>query len=477
VAGYRGVLVMKPIDESLLRDALTYIDRWVEYRQRTRRIPGVAVAVRHRDQTLLSRAYGMADVERDVPLAPGHVFRIASHSKMFTATAVMQLVERGMLRLDDRAGDRLPWLPSGSGEIGRVTVRQLLSHSAGVIRDGEGGGFWQLEREFPDAEELRRVLATTPLVYAENVRFKYSNFGFGLLGMVVEAASGQPYNAYVQRHVVDALGLGDTGPELDERARARLATGYTGAHFGLERMAVDHLDTRALSPATGFYSTAEDLCRFAAAHFMGSGELLNDESRREMQREHWKAEGTPISYGLGIDITTVGERRVIGHAGGFPGFITITRIDPVDRLAVVALTNADDGQAAELASGMLAIIDRAQQAAPAPAADLDRFVGRYWSLAGPTDVVRFGGQLLALTPEAPNPLDAATELTADGTDELTMSRAMGFRSPGERARFAFDGDGRVTSVRWAAGTLYPWDTFEREILPSVRATGRAPPAG
>ena len=466
---------MKPIDERLLEDAAAYIDRWVEYRQRTLRVPGIAIAVGFRGRIVLSRAYGMADLERGVPLTTGHLFRIASHSKTFTATAVMQLVEQGRLRLDDRAGARLPWLPAQPGQHGRVTVRQLLSHSAGVVRDGEDGGFWQLERDFPDAAELREVLAGTPPVLPENQRFKYSNFGYALLGMLVEEASGEPYNAYVRRHIVERLGLRSTGPEIDEPARRRLATGYSGDHYGLDRLPLDHLDTRAMSPATGFYSTAEDLCRYGAAHFPGNEELLTDESKREMQREHWKVDGVPVSYGLGFDISTIGGRRLIGHGGGFPGFITRTRIDPEDQLVLVALTNASDGPAADLTTGMAGIVNRAIEAEPAATpADLDRFVGRYWSLGGAIDVVRLGGQLLGLNPEVPNPVDPVIELTVEGPDELGISKAPGFASPGERVRYVFGDGGRVQLVRWAAATLYPWETFRSRVLAAVRARRRGP---
>jgi CubicO group peptidase (beta-lactamase class C family) len=416
----------------------------------------------------------MADLERGEPLTTGHVFRIASHSKTFTATAVMQLVERGALRLDDRAGERLPWLPSGPGQLGAVTLRQLLSHSSGVIRDGEEGGFWRLERDFPDAGELRRELASTPPVFAENVRFKYSNYGYSLLGMVVEAASGVPYNDYVRRHVVDALGLRDTGPDLDEHARTRLATGYTGDHYGFDRVPIAHVTTGAMSSATGFYATAEDLCRYAAAHFMGSGELLTDESRREMQRVHWKADGVPMSYGLGFSVTEVGRRTLVGHGGSFPGFISHTKLDPHDQLAAVVLTNAWNGPAGELVNGIVAIIDRAQRAAPAePGHDLDRFTGRFWAVSGPADVVRFGGQLLGLDPDLPSPIDLANELTVAGPDELTISKAPGFNSPGERVRYEFDAEGHARRVRWAANAFYPWETLQETILPRLRATGAA----
>ena len=468
----------KAVDERLVQDAAAYIDRWVDYRQRTLRVPGVAIAVGFRGRVVLSRAYGLADVERGVPLTTGHVFRIASHSKMFTAAAVMQLVEQGRLRLDDRAGDRLPGLPSGPGQIGRVTIRQLLSHSAGVVRDGavrdgEVGGFWQLERAFPDARELRDALAGAPPVLPENERFKYSNFGYGLLGLLVEAASGEPYNAYAERHIVQPLGLRSTSPDLDDRVRERLAIGHTGAHYGLERLPLEHQGTGALSPAAGFCSTAEDLCRYAAAHFAGNEELLTDESKREMQREHWKAEGVPISYGLGLDVVTIGGRRFVGHGGGFPGFITSTRIDPRAQLVLVALTNASDGPASDLTTGMACIVNRALEAGP-PAAELDRFTGRFWSLTGPTDVVRLGDRLLGLTPQQPNPVDPLSELTVEGPGELRISQANGFAAPGERVRYVFGEGGRVELVHWAASTLRPWETFRSTVLAAIRESGRGP---
>jgi CubicO group peptidase (beta-lactamase class C family) len=467
---------LKPIEERLLQDAADYIDRWVGYRQRSQRIPGVAIAVGHRGRLVLSRAYGHADLERDVRLTTGHVFRIASHSKTFTATAVMQLVEQGRVRLDDEARDHVSWLPE-EGDVGRVTIRQMLSHAAGVIRDGEDGGFWVLERDFPDADELRAAITGTAPVFPENRQFKYSNFGYALLGQVVEAASGMPYNDYVRRSIVQPLGLRDTGPELDDHARARLATGYTGDHYGLERLPLDHADTRAMSAATGFYSTAEDLCRYGTAHFLGSDELLTDRSRREMQREHWKVEGGE-HYGLGFGIYTVGERRVIGHGGGFPGFITSTRIDPKDQLVVVALTNASDGPAAELVNGMLHIVNRAMEAAAEPAdqpeVDRDRFAGRYWTLGGAADVVRFGADLVAVDPELPNPFEPAVELKVEGPDLLRITKAPGYGSPGEPVRFTFDDAGRVTHVQWAAIGMVPWEAFEGTVLASVRATRRAP---
>lgn len=471
---------MPPITRPPLGDALAYADRWLDYRRRTLRLPGVAAAVAWRGEVVLSRAYGHADVGRDVALTPRHVFRIASHSKTFTATCVLQLAEQGRLGLDDRLARWLDWAPDGEGGLGRVTLRQLLGHAAGVVRDGDDGGFWQLERGFPDRDEfVERVTRLAP-VFAPNVQFKYSNFGYTLLGMVVEAVTGTPYNEHVRAAVVAPLGLRRTGPELDDVARANLAIGYSRDAGGLDRVPIAHVDTRAMSPATGFYSTAEELCRYGSAHCLGTGELLGDEWKREMQRDAWPVDdGGDEHYGLGFSIARVGERRVVGHGGGFPGFITATRIDPEERLVVVVLTNASDGPAADLAHGVIRLVNRACGAGAAggerPGVDVSRFAGRFWSLGGAVDVAPLGAELLALDPEAADPLAEVTELRVEAPDRLRIARTRNHGSPGEAVRYAFDAAGAVSHVRFGAQTLRPWEAFERVSLAPLRETGRATP--
>jgi CubicO group peptidase (beta-lactamase class C family) len=468
------------ITRELLDHALEYVDRWAGYRQRTLRLPGIAIGVAWQGDVLLARGYGCADLEGQAPMTADHVFRIASHSKTFTGTCVMQLAEDGALGLDDRLSRWLDWAPDGEGQLGRVTVRQLLSHSAGVVRDGDDGGFWQLERDFPDRDEFIERVTRLPVVFAPNIQFKYSNFGYTLLGLVVEAVTGTPYNQHVAASVVAPLGLERTGPELDDVARRHLATGYSSDRAGLERLPIAHIDTHAMSSATGFYSTVRDLCRYGTAHSLGTGELLSDESKREMQRDAWSVDGDEEHYGLGFGIQRVGGRRVVGHGGGFPGFITATRIDPEERLVVTALTNASDGPAADLAHGVIKIVNRAV-AAPAearadghPGVDRARFAGRFWSLGGPLDVVRFGSELLALDPELADPLGEVTELRVEGPDRLTIAKTRNYGSPGEGMRYTFDGDGGgVSEVRAGAATLRPWEAFERVTLTPLRETRRA----
>ena len=148
---------MSQLQAELLNDGVAYVDRWLAYQQERREVPGIVVAIRWKDQLLLSKGYGYADLERHVPMTPQHIFRIASHSKTFTATAIMQLVEQGKLRLDDRVASYVPWMEQQPG-LGQVTIRQVLNHTSGIVRDGHDAEYWGLERAFPDDAALRALV-------------------------------------------------------------------------------------------------------------------------------------------------------------------------------------------------------------------------------------------------------------------------------------------------------------------------------
>ena len=125
-----------------LQEALAYVDSWVEYRHWKLRVPGTQIAIWFDGNTQLSKAYGVSNIDTGDLLTTSHLFRIASHSKTFTATGIMQLVEAGKLRLDDTAGTWIPELSNAGSPLAGVTVRELVSNSAGVIRDGIDATFW-----------------------------------------------------------------------------------------------------------------------------------------------------------------------------------------------------------------------------------------------------------------------------------------------------------------------------------------------
>ncbi len=470
-----------PLRRPAVLDAVRYADRWLGAQQRRLRVPGVQVAVWYDGEVVLSSAHGHADLRAGTPLTTEHLFRIASHSKTFTATAVLQLVEAGRLRLDDTAQTWLPFL--AGAPLGSVTLHQMLAHTGGVTRDGDDSSHWQLVKPFPDADELRRIaLSDSAAVLGTDERFKYSNISYSLLGAVIEAASGMPYAAYVEEHVVQRLGLTNTGPELDATRAGEYATGHTALAYADERLPVEHVDTRAMAAATGFYGTAEDIVQYAAAHLPGDERLLSDTTKRLMQRPVGPVDDAgPEQYALGLGVTEVAGRRLLGHGGGYPGHITRTLFDPAARLAVSVFTNAIDGPAAALARGVVQIVDLAARAdaelresvattaTPTTATTVDEaaaesFTGRFADLWGTADVVALCGRLVVVDPIAADPVEDVTWLTVVDGDTLAVERDSGYGAPGETLRYDRADDGSTRSVRAAGGaTWYPADRFAASI--------------
>ncbi|QDP96249.1 beta-lactamase family protein [Microlunatus elymi] len=465
-------------DVETVKQALPYIESWIELQRDLTRTPGVQVAIRIGDELVCSRAFGFADERAGQPLRTDHLFRIASHSKTFTATSVMQLVERSKLRLDDRIDS---WVPELSdSQVGGVTIRELLGHQGGVIRDGKDTDFWQLMRPFPDRAELIKLCRDHGRVYAPNEHYKYSNVGFSLVGLAIEVASGQSYHDYVGEHIIEPLGLKDTGPEYDPARKADYAAGHSALLSGRdERLAIGHIDTAGMAAATGFYSTAADLTRYGAAHFFGAEELISDGSKRLMQRmessisSHGKDQGR---YGLGIDLTKIGDREWIGHGGGYPGHITRTNIDPVGGAVVAVLTNCLGGPAASLAEGIIKLLDLAE-AAPAESKlakgiDPSRYTGRFANLWGVTDIAVLGGRLVGLSGGSLNPTEDWDELAVVDDDTLALAPEAGGGPVGERVEvLERDAEHHPQLIRYGGGLCWPVETFKARRAEQIARVG------
>lgn len=459
------------MDRRSLDRALSYVDSWLGWRCPRTDIPGCAVALSWRGNVLFAGAYGHADVESGRRLQNEDVFRVASHSKSFTATAVMQLAERGLLHLDDPVVRHLDWLSAHSDRrFQEVTLRQLLSHGAGVIRDGLDADFWQLSRAFPTARQFEEEVLDAQLVTDPNVAMKYSNFGYGLLGKVVEEVSGTTFAAYTDEHICAPLGLASTAAEPTPHLAAQCATGYTRRDAGGERRPIPPVDTHALAPATGFASTTGDLCTYFTAHFVGSRKLLSDSSKREMQRVQWHAlrpgPGIEQDYGLGLQLDRVGGHRTFGHSGGFPGFATRTFADPKDRLVVTVLTNCIDGPAVDIGRGIFKVIDKFCEGPSAPTRNLRRLEGRYVNLFGVIDLVATGGTPVAADPSSWNPFEDPDRLEPVGPTTLRIADGGSYGSTGELVHFHLE-DGHVSSVVWSGASMWPekrWPAVERRLL-------------
>jgi D-alanyl-D-alanine carboxypeptidase len=447
------------------RSAAPYLRSWLAAQLAHRRLPGVQVAVRSGDELVLSAALGLADETTGVPLTTGHLFCVASHSKTFTATAVLQLVERDRMRLDDPIGTFVPEL-AGS-PVARVTVRELLGHQGGVVRDGADADFWQLERPFPDRAGVVAEVLHAGAVHRRNEHFKYSNVGYALLGMAVEAVTGTTFAEHLRSALVEPLGLTRTGSDHDPSRAAEYAAGHSGLLLGAgERRRLELVPAAAMAPATGVHSTAEELTAWFSAHRLGDERLLGDDSKRIMQRLETvvTAYGSEVGrYGVGLELTTIGDRHLVGHSGGWPGHGTATLVDPADGLVVGVLVNAIDGPAHELASGLVKLLDVAstpRAAVPPPPADgpaLRSFTGRFASLWGVLDIAELGGRLVLVRPTAPDPLPTVDELEVVDADTLRVAAQPGFGGAGEPVPVSRDAHGRAVALRLAGVSSHRLD--------------------
>lgn len=449
-----------------VRALASYLPSWLEYQRDLARVPGVQVAVRVNGELTASFALGVANEATGQRLTPQHLFRIASHSKTFTATAIFQLAETGALRLDDLAGRWLPEL-AGSPAAG-LTVRALLGHQSGINRDGADSDYWQQLYDFPDRDALI-ARCRADAVFPPDQFFKYSNMGYSLLGLIIEAASGRTYEDYVAAHITGPLTLTNLGPELPQEREPELAAGHSGRLAGNDpRRVLPSSDTRAMAAATGFYGTSEDVTAYLSAHALGRAELLTDASRRLMQRKESEIH-RPVKrwYGLGFIIEEIGDRLVVGHSGGFPGHITQSWLDPESGLAVSVLTNCLGGPATEWATNLIKLIDLAMNApekktSDAPGSNLDSYTGRFATDWGVFDLVNLGGRLVALGPQG-NPALSVTELTVVDADTLIPKSEAGFGSVGEPFQFQRTAGGDIEWVRQGGGRAWPVTAYRQRV--------------
>lgn len=475
-----------PLAETV-RELGPLVLEWVDVRRRMLRTPGVQVAVRVGGELLISGALGTADTEASLPLTTDHLFRIASHSKTFAATTVMRLAARGELRLDDTVAQHLPEL--SDTPLADRTLRELLGHQGGVIRDGDDCDYWQLMRPFPDAVILRAELHQDDAAsFGRNLHFKYSNYAYSLIGLVIERVTGTSFAQAARTEILDVLDLPGIHPDLggpDGPASEELACGHSLLLDGDdEQFVLDNPPTGAMAAATGFVARAEDLSAYAAAHVMGDERLLSDTDKRLMQRTESivTVEGTEQGrYGLGLELHTVGERHLVGHSGGFPGFVTRTFVDPKDGLVVCVLTNASHGPAHDLAVGIVKLIDLARRAPAGEATDpSDDPAGLpLWTAAGfgRAVIARMGRRLMLLHPDQPDPTADAAELTVEGPDHLRIAARPGFGSAGEPVIIERDGDAAdapVAQVRVGGMTSWPEATFRARRREQMGRSARSP---
>lgn len=409
-ASQGSAIASHPEVQGAIRLFSAWLDGQVEYRG----LPGIAVGVVSDQSLVWARGFGYANVAERVAMTPATKFRMASHSKLFTATAIMQLREQGKVRLDDPVTKYLPWfrLKPATEDDGEITIEQLLTHSSGLPR--EASDHWT-SYQFPTAEEIRRLMADRQAPFPPATRWKYSNLAYTIAGMVVEQASGMPWADYVQRHIYDPLGMSSSSVD---RNVAGLATPYARRMPDGARQLLPFVDAKSMGAATGITSNVEDMAKFVSAQFrrgrMGGNQLLSTASLRLMHRPRSMENDWQSGNGIGFAVSRARNKTYVGHGGGYPGNTTQTLIQLDDKVGVVVLTNTNDSDPGTIARQLMATVGEAVARATAPKPTVvawdpswGRFAGLYRGTGGDSHVVLLNERLVILNPSgatAENPV-------------------------------------------------------------------------
>ncbi len=326
-------LVLLPVFAPLLRaDA---VDDLVDAELARQQIPGLALAVMKDGKLVKSAGYGLANVEEKVPVRPETVFRIASVGKQFIATGILLLVEDGKMTLDDRLGALLDDAPPTWAPL---TVRQLLSHTSGLVR--ESPGYLPILRQ-PDINVIRAAYPL-PLQFTPGEKYQYSNVGYFTLAEIIRRKGGQPWPEFIAARVFRPAQL-DATATTDQPPRGPRATGYAGK----EGKWTPVTDALAVRPSGAFHSTVLDLAKWDRV--LDGDTVLKPSSRKELWTRIRLNDGSTHDYGLGWAVTAKGGRDMVRHGGSQSGFRTEYVRFPKERVTVIVLANADEAKPAVFA--------------------------------------------------------------------------------------------------------------------------------
>ena len=447
-----------------LPSGIDLLSAWIEAQMAYRGQPGLSIAVVRNQDLIWSRGFGYADIEKKVETTPKTRYRIASITKLFTATSIMQLRDKGKLSLDDEVVTHLSWfkLKKTYPETPPIRIWHLLTHTSGLPREAPTP-YWT-DSDFPTRETVIKLISTQEAAVPTETLWKYSNLALTLAGEIVQEVSNTPYTKYVEKNILKPLGMSDTLIEPPDPNDPKLAKGYGRRLPNGSRNFSPYTDCKGITPAANMTTTSEDLAKFAKLQLRdgpeGGDQILHGSTLREMHRPHWLQPDWKEGFGIGFKITRIGNRTYVGHGGAVQGFRTNIRINPADKTAVIVLTNSDDGLP-------LNYVEKAFQwlTYPLTKGEVDTsgpdlapysiYHGLYRDAWSDMQMLTLNGGLYVVDPSQLDPNPSLIKLTPDGKHTFKMYPEDGSGSYGENMTFEFNELGRVTRVKRGENYSYP----------------------
>jgi CubicO group peptidase (beta-lactamase class C family) len=316
-------------------------DIFIKTEMQRQNIPGLSLVVLKEGQIVKAAGYGVANVDLKTPATPETVYKIASVSKQFIASGIMLLVQEGKIGLNDPIRK---YLQKSPGTWKTITVRHLLTHTSGLMRDAPGFDPSKIQS---DADVIKTAYRG-PLRFAPGDRWEYSNLGYFILAEVIRKVSGRPWTEYLSEKGFKPCGMTTTYPTNTGVSLPNRALGYAD-NDKLQIAA----DWRALRPSGAFLSTVEDLARWDAALY--TDKILTESSRRQMWTPVTLNNGTSHPYGFGWELGSFRGHRLVSHSGGLPGFRAQVARFVDDKLTIIVLMNLDDVDPHAILGGVAAI--------------------------------------------------------------------------------------------------------------------------
>jgi D-alanyl-D-alanine carboxypeptidase len=433
--------------------AFEYAPDWLAYQLLHHDQPSVALCISVLGIPCVDVTLSHPRLAPEERLTADRLLLAGSLAKPATAAGIMYLVERGQLRLDARAGAFVPHLPPAVADL---RIEELLSHSAGLSRDGTLAGVFD-SATFPDRDAVcAAVTHETP--GPRRGRMTYSNLGYALLGLIIEAATSQDFATWMEATLLPALGMRDSLADLPSQdRRERLARGRAGlCPEGTRRVVVPGQPARAYAPASGLVSTARDLATLMwNLALENEGAALSPESRRAMLMPR-VADEAPRARQMALGLVCgAGEGMPwFGHAGLVPGFACRAMHLIRRGISIALAAPAVDAPVQQWMEGVLHMITVAERAG-APSDAMQRWRGRFWSPAGATDLVPTATEVLVVSPGAFRPFAAAERIAVQ--DDLTgiVTGGSGLQRIGARVALTRTDDGAIRRVRIGADILEP----------------------
>jgi D-alanyl-D-alanine carboxypeptidase len=444
--------------------AISFIGSWLPYQFAQCTIPGLSVAVAYKGKHVFSQQYGVASLEDKSPLGPQHRFGAASQSKMTAAVAAMQLVEGGKMSLDTQVHRYLPWFASHPDpRAADITPRQLLTHTAGFMRDLPNADFWIYTMPFPDRQAVHDILLSLPIVADPNTTLKYSNAGYVLLGLLVEAVAQTPFTDYVHHHIYQPADMHHSQPDYADSALPDSVPGYGMPLAGTRPVLYPRQPAHALAAVAGMYTTADDLCRFANCLCEGNQTLLREASKRELLRTHWTQPdgydaGTELAMGFEVARSLAG-RRLVGHSGHIAGHLSATYFDPQSTLTVAVLANSKDAPSPRIALSIIDAFDFFAEAGTLPVPqERSRFGARLFSPIATVEIIAAATRIAAIDPADWQPFAYIEDLEQVGENTLRVVTPGSIFNTAETVTYQFAGTD-IAAVSYAGNTLLPIDIY------------------